>query len=254
VLRLEVSANEPVAMVAARLSDVAPDGRATRVTYGMLNLTHRDSHSTPEPLEPGERYPVELALNCVAQNFPPGHRIRLSLSTSYWPLAWPPPEPVRLSVHTRGSTLELPVRPTAVSDEITLRPFDEPEGTRPLTTTRLTAAEYRWDVTRDLIDYRSALDIVKDGGTLRFEDTGMEIGKRVLERYGSTADDFGSVHGETTWTMTFGRRDWAVRVVTFQELTCTPTEFRLHARLDAFEGKRRVASRNWEYAFPRDLV
>ncbi len=254
VLRLVVSASEPVAMVAARLSDVAPDGRATRVTYGMLNLTHRDSHGVPEPLEPGEHYPIELALNCVAQNFPAGHRIRLSLSTSYWPLAWPPPEPVRLAVHTAESTLELPVRPAAVSDEITLRPFDEPEGTRPLATTRLTPEEFRWDVTRDLIGYRSALDIVKDGGTLRFEDSGMEIGKRVLERYTSTADDFGSVRGETTWTMTFGRRDWAVRVVTFQELTCTPTQFLLHARLDAYEGERRVASRNWDLDFPRDLV
>jgi putative CocE/NonD family hydrolase len=254
VLRLAVSASEPVAMVAARLSDVAPDGRATRVTYGMLNLTHRDSHATPEPLEPGAHYPIELELNSVAQNFPAGHRIRLSLSTSYWPLAWPPPEPVRLAIHAAESTLELPVRPAAVSDEITLRPFDEPEGARPLAITRLTPEEYRWDVTRDLIGYRSALDIVKDGGTLRFEDSGMEIGKRVLERYTSTADDFGSVRGETTWTMTFGRRDWAVRVVTYQELTCTPTQFRLHARLDAYEGERRVASRNWELDFPRDLV
>jgi hypothetical protein len=54
--------------------------------------------------------------------------------------------------------------------------------------------------------------------------------------------------------MTFGRRDWAVRVVTFQELTCTATQFRLHARLDAYEGARRVASQNWELDFPRDLV
>jgi predicted acyl esterase len=54
-VRLEVSADKPVAMVAARLSDVAPDGRATRVTYGLLNLTHRDGHDEPAPLEPGRR-------------------------------------------------------------------------------------------------------------------------------------------------------------------------------------------------------
>jgi predicted acyl esterase len=254
VLRLDVSADRPVAMLAARLSDVAPDGSATRVTYGVLNLTHRDSHEVPEPLEPGADYRIELPFNCVAQVFPAGHRIRLSLSTSYWPLAWPPPEPVRLSVHTGTSELELPVRPVAVADEVTLRPFDEPEGTRPLATKRLTPDEYRWDVTRDLIDYRSALDIVKDTGTVRFEDTGMEIGKRVTERYGWIADDFGSVRGETTWTMTFGRGDWSVRVVTHQVLTCTATEFHLHARLDAFEGERRVTSRNWDLTFPRDLV
>jgi hypothetical protein len=254
VVRLSVSANRPVAMVAARLSDVAPDGRATRVTYGVLNLTHRDSSEEPEPLEPGERYLVELPLNGVAQSFPAGHRIRLSLSTSYWPLAWPPPEPVRLSVHTGASTLDLPVRPVAVADEVTLRPFDEPEGAPPLPVARLTPDEYRWDVTRDLIGYRSALDVVKDTGTIRFEDHGMEIGKRVLERYSWTADDVESVRGETSWTMTFARGDWAVRIVTYQVLTCTRTEFALHARLDAFAGERRVTSRNWDLTFPRDLV
>ena len=64
--------------VAARLSDVAPGGAATRVTYGLLNLTHRESHAEPAPLEPGRRYRVRVALNDVAQTFPVGHRIRLA--------------------------------------------------------------------------------------------------------------------------------------------------------------------------------
>ncbi|HEY0450064.1 MAG TPA: peptidase S15, partial [Actinophytocola sp.] len=96
--------------------------------------------------------------------------------------------------------------------------------------------------------------VVKDTGTIRFEDHGMEIGKRVLERYSWTADDVESVRGETSWTMTFARGDWAVRTVTYQVLTCTRTEFALHARLDAFAGERRVTSRNWDLTFPRDLV
>ena len=40
--------DRPVALVAARLSDVAPDGAATRVSYGLLNLTHRESHEHPD--------------------------------------------------------------------------------------------------------------------------------------------------------------------------------------------------------------
>jgi putative CocE/NonD family hydrolase len=254
VVRLDVSANRPVAMVAARLSDVAADGSATRVTYGLLNLTHRDSHDTPEPLEPGHRYQVEIPLNGVAQAFPAGHRIRLSLSTSYWPLAWPPPEPVRLSVHTEGSSVELPVRPVAAPDEVTLRTFDEPEGAAPLATTLRSPNEYHWDVSRNMITYESALDVLKDTGTVRFEDTGMEIAKRVHERYGWTAADVTSVRGETEWIMTFGRADWSTRIETRQVLTCTSTEFRLQAQLDAFEGKTRVRSRNWDVVVPRDLV
>ncbi|MEE4599511.1 CocE/NonD family hydrolase C-terminal non-catalytic domain-containing protein, partial [Streptomyces sp. DSM 41524] len=106
---LEVAASAPVAQVTARISDVAPDGRATRVTYGVLNLTHRESDEHPRPLEPGRRYRARITLNGVAQVFPPGHRIRLSLSTSYWPLVWPAPEPALLTVHGEGAALTLPV-------------------------------------------------------------------------------------------------------------------------------------------------
>src|SRR5699024_5923118 len=98
-LDLELAADKPVAMIAARLSDVAADGEATRVTYGLLNLTHRNSDEEPERLEPGRRYRVSVALNGIAQAFPPGHRLRIAVSTSYWPLAWPSPERVMLSVH-----------------------------------------------------------------------------------------------------------------------------------------------------------
>ena len=41
-------------MIAARLEDVAPDGSSTLVTYGLLNLTHRDSHEHPRRWSPAE--------------------------------------------------------------------------------------------------------------------------------------------------------------------------------------------------------
>jgi putative CocE/NonD family hydrolase len=254
VVKLVVSANKPVAMVAARLSDVAPDGRATRVTYGLLNLTHRDGHDDPEPLVPGRKYEVTVRLNSVAQVFPPGHRIRLSLSTSYWPLAWPPPEPARLTVHTGSSSVTLPVRPTAESDELTASPFGEPEAARPIATTLISPGEQRWTVSRDLIGYHSALEIVKDAGVLRFEDIDLEVDRRVYERYGSVADDFCSVSGETAWSMKFSRGDWSVRTETRTHVTCTPTDFVVDAQLDGFEGDRRSFSRNWHRVIPRDHV
>ncbi|WP_158895377.1 CocE/NonD family hydrolase [Amycolatopsis anabasis] len=251
---LEVAVNRPIAMIAARLSDVAPDGRATRVTYGLLNLTHRNGHDDPEPLEPGRRYRVTLELNGVGQAFPAGHRIRLSLSTSYWPLAWPPPEPVRLSVFTGASSLTLPIRPVAESDEVTLRPFGEPEGAPPITTTSIRPGEQRWQVCRDLVDYESALEIVKDSGVVRFDDIDLEVGRRAYERYAWVAEDFETVRGETSWAMTFARGDWNVRTVTRQELRCTATDLVLHAELDGYEGTERVFSRNWHEVIPRDLL
>ncbi|MEV3970703.1 CocE/NonD family hydrolase [Streptomyces sp. NPDC050698] len=253
-VELDLSVSEPVALVAARLSDVSPDGAATRVSYGILNLTRRDSTEAPEPLEPGRRYRATVPLNGVAQAFPPGHRIRLSLSTSYWPLAWPAPKPALLSVHEHSSTLTLPVRPVDEPDEVPSSPFGEPEGTPPLAMTQVTPPEERWDVKRDLIDYRSELDIVKDRGTVRFEDIGLEAGRRAHERYTAVADDFTSVGGETTWTMRFQRDDWDLRVVTHTRLTCDETDFFVDATLDAYEAGRRVFSRTWNEEVPRDLL
>ncbi|MGW5054023.1 CocE/NonD family hydrolase [Actinokineospora sp. NPDC004072] len=249
VVRLAVSADRPVAMVAARLSDVAPDGAATRVSYGLLNLTHRDGHDDPTPVEPGEVYHVEIALNGVAQTFPAGHRIRLSLSSSYWPLAWPPPEAAAVTVQTGESALLLPVRTEGGTAPALLAP---PDGAEPPETEQLTPPAYHWRVSRDLADYRSSLDVLKDNGFVRFADSGMEVGKHVRERYGWTANDFTSATGETDWTMTFRRGDWSVRVQTRQKLTCTATEFVLHAHLDAYEGDDRVYSEDWRHSFPRD--
>ena len=251
-VELDLSVSEPVAMVAARLSDVAPDGQATRVTYGLLNLTHRNGTGAPETLEPGTRYRATVQLNGVAQAFPPGHRIRLSLSTSYWPLAWPPPKPVLLTVHEGSSSLTLPVRPTREPDHLPQRPFGEPEGAPSLASTQLTAPEQRWDVKRDLVGYHSELEIVKDRGMVRLDDIVLDTGLRAYERYSAVADDFTSVSGETAWTMRFQRDNWDVRVETRTVLRCSESEFFVDATLDGFENDRRVFSRTWNETLPRD--
>jgi hypothetical protein len=190
----------------------------------------------------------------MAQAFPAGHRIRLGISTSYWPLAWPPPEPVRLTVIAGASELVLPTRPVAEPDEVSLTPFDEPEATPPITTTQLHPGAQRWQVSRDLIDYRSTLDVVKDLGVVRFDDIGLDVTRSAHERYESVRDDFDSPRGEIDWEMGFSRGDWDVRTTTRTVLTCTPTEFRLHAQLDAYECGQRVFSRNWHETIPRDHV
>ncbi len=254
VVELELQANRPVAMVAARLSDVAPDDKATRVTYGLLNLTHRDGSETPAPLEPGRRYRVRVKLNDVAQTFPAGHRIRLSLSTSYWPLAWPPPEPVRLTILTGISRLHLPARPPRNEDDARIV-FQRPEG-GPLSTEirRLTPQRHNWRVIRDLAEDRSTLEVINDHGTVLLAGLDLEMQRSALEWYSYQGDDFSSARGETYSERGFRRGDWQVKTVTRTVLTCSPTHFHIHAELDAYEGERRVYSRNWDTAIRRDLV
>ena len=252
-VELELSSNEPVAMVAVRLSDVQPDDKATRITYGLLNLTHRNGHENPQPLEPGRRYRIILQLNGVAQRFPKGHRLRLSISTSYWPLAWPPPKPVQLTIYSGTSSLTLPVRPPRANDK-KLRPFADPEGAEPLNTVLVRPREEEWRVIRDLKRDVSTLEVVLDTGTTRYEDIDLEISSRTVETYGYRADDYDSLSGETRWERQFSRVDWLVRTTSRTRLTSNETCFYLRADLDAYEGTSRVYSRSWYNVIPRRLV
>lgn len=251
-VELEVAVDRPVAMVAVRLSDVAPNGEATRVTYGLLNLTHHKSHEQPEALTPGQRYRVRIALNDVAQRFPEGHRLRLSLSTSYWPLAWPAPEPVVLKVYPHGSRLLLPRRaPRPEDDRVD---FEPPEAAPPLAITVREPRDYEWVVTRDLAKDVSQLRVVKDEGAYRLDDIDLEVSRRTVECYDNRGNDVHSVRGEASTTMAFGRGDWKVRVETRTVLRADATHFHVHAQIDAYEGDRRVFSENYQRAIERDLV
>ncbi|GAA4429042.1 CocE/NonD family hydrolase [Georgenia halophila] len=252
-VELTFSADRPVAMVAVRLSDVAPGGQATRVSYGLYNLNHYAGSDNPQPLEPGERHTVTVQLNAMAQSFPAGHRLRLSISTSYWPVVWPSPEPVRLTVHPNESCLTLPVRPDVDGDE-RAPSFEEPEGAPPIQVTQVEPGEQDWRVSRNMVNLSGALEVVKDLGVVRFEDIDLAVTRRAYERYTFEGDDLNSVRGETDWAMSFARGDWDVHTTTKTVLTSTPTDFHLHAQLDAFEGEERVAAKTWTRTIPRDFV
>ncbi|MFW6067430.1 MAG: CocE/NonD family hydrolase [Myxococcota bacterium] len=251
VLELDVSSDRPAAQLAARLSDVAPDGSITRVTYGVLNLNHRNGHERSEPLEPGRWYRVRLRLNEVAQHFPAGHRVRLALSSSYWPLIWPSPAPSLLRVRAGSSTLLLPSRPPRAEDE-SLRPFDEPEGAPlPITTVLREPQRNRW-VVHDLGDDRHTLQVLKDDGEWRLEAIGLELSARAEETYGHVGNDHLSVRGETRYEHRFRRGDWDVRTVTRMVLTSTADHHRLVAEADAWEGDARVHCESWDVKIPRE--
>jgi len=253
LLNLEFASSEHVAMVAVRLSDVTPDDKATRVTYGLLNLCHRDSHEFPKPLKQNKKYNVQVPLNHIAQHFPVGNRLRLSISTSYFPLAWPSPKPVRLSVYTGNSNLELPVRKPQKTDQ-NLRFFEKPEGAQQINNEQLEPKKQKWRVIRDLANEESTLEVIIDDGTWRLNDIDWTVTNRAKEWYTFQQDDFSTVKGETLWTRRFQRGAWDVRIVTRTVLTSTETHFRLHAELDAWENNERVFSKNWQHEISRKYI
>ena len=64
VLTTEVLSDVPQANLIAVLSEVLENGKANRISYGVLNLTHRNSHENPEPL-PDKPVSVRLKAQCM---------------------------------------------------------------------------------------------------------------------------------------------------------------------------------------------
>ena len=64
IVTLDVASDRPIANLVVRLCDVHPTGESLRVSYGVLNLTHRESHEQPTLMTTNyERYQVRVQLN-----------------------------------------------------------------------------------------------------------------------------------------------------------------------------------------------
>jgi len=253
VVELEVSADRPQAKLAVRLCDVHPDGASTRVTYGILNLTHRESHENLTPLEPGRRYKVRIQLNDVAYAFPPGHRLRIAVSSAYWPITWPSRERVAITLFSGASSVLLPVRPPKSSDDA-LPPLPPVQSAAPEKRTVLRVGRTERHIERDVATGETVHRLVDDGGDVRIDAIGLEVGSVKLSEYRITDDDPLSAVAEARWTQKVGRGDWRTRTETYTRMSSTRDAFLIHATLDAYEGDKRVLSQNWDCAVPRDLV
>ncbi|MDX1609951.1 MAG: CocE/NonD family hydrolase [Halofilum sp. (in: g-proteobacteria)] len=259
VVELELAADRPVAYCVLRLNDVAPDGASTRVTYGLLNLAHRDSHEYPEPLEPGRRYRVRIALNDTAYGFDPGHTVRLAVSTCYWPVIWPAPEAAQLTLFTGSSVLELPERPPHEADA-GLRPFEPPERGPMPEATALRAAPLRRLVERDLTTgttvYRVTADSGEFGGAAvaRIEDIDLTVGYTIAKTYRIHEYDPSTAEVTVEQEVEHRREDWSTRLQCSTRLTADGDNFHLEATMTASEGETELVRREWRETLPRRLV
>jgi putative CocE/NonD family hydrolase len=247
LLRLRISADQPVAKLAARLVEMTADGRSWLVSSGLLNLTHRDSHARPEPLVPGEAYDVEVSLAAIAHRFRAGSRIGLALSESLWPLVWPSPQVVTLSL-TLGaaSTLMLPVRPMEAEAAV----FSIPErhtppgdkARRPTTITEPVAPGR----------YRIELESPPTPTQLKSTGTSLARGRREVSQMaeGDPNSCVWAHRASSRWT----RGDWDCAVEAAYELRSTAEDFQLIESLTARRGDRVVFEARTESRIRRNLV
>jgi putative CocE/NonD family hydrolase len=253
VVTLELSSDKPSAMIAARLEDVTPDGSSTLVTYTLLNLTHRDSHETPEPLTPGKRFTVELALNDIAQAFPAQHRIRLALATSHWPIAWPSPELATLTLAMAGSTLSLPVRTPSALDE-TLQDFLPSEQAEAEPVEIAKEGGRNRTVTEDPMTGAVTVTVHRERSSYYLPAIDLSFQAGTVEHYRISEGDRNATSVDIASSWRLSRGGWSTRTDLQTTVTCSADAFKVAASLTALEGEKEVAVRHWERSIPRRLV
>ena len=251
VVTLRLAIDKPQGMVAVRLNDVAPDGSSLRVSYGLLNLSHRKSHETPRAMKPGAMVDVEVRLNDLAHAFPAGHRIRVAVSTSYWPIAWPSPEAVTMTLASGRSTLALPVRPPRAEDahvpafeEPEMAPLPEMEVVVPGRGTR--------HVERDMASGEQIVRVVEDAGVYRLPGLGLTLADGASVELGIVEGDPASARGTWRWHSRRTRGDWDVTTTSQMTVTVSKEAFHIATDLEAFEGDRRIFARRWNHDVKRD--
>ena len=219
-LEVTLTSSAPVAYVSAKLCDVFPDGTSALVTRGLLNLAHRESSTTPRPLEPGVATSVTVELEATSWVFEPGHRVRLALAGADWPNVWPPPAGGTLALDSKRLSLFLPViegePPVSQQPAFTASPGDDPHAAEP-------SGEQPpvvWRVERDVLG-RETRAVISHGSTYAGE-----LGARVEESYegavGVSTDDPGAAWAKATCRY----------VIRWPEADCA-TEARLDLRSDA---------------------
>ncbi len=257
VVRLKFSVDQPVAQVSLRLSDVLPDGRATRISYQVFNLNHRKGHDRPEALVPGEVYEIDIKLNDCGHRFEKGHRIRLSVATCYWPMVWPAPAVTTLTIAAGESALALPVRLSRAGEPKVS--FEAPAHGPLAPITQLDPGSVRrWTtqdhVTGDTTYVTEGVGGLFGEGVLRFDDIGTQLSHSLRRELTIRDDDPLSARYVLTQRYEMGREGWMIEVESTTRMHSDAADFHISGELEARENGKTVATRKWEQTIPRDFL
>ncbi len=251
---LEITAIADVAsaFIAALLSDVAPDGTATLLGWGALNLAHRAGSETPAALVPGEMFAARFDLNFLGQRLPAGHRLRLVLTNQHWPILWPSPTQPSFTIESGGCRLHLPLRMPTPGEPAPV--FAPPEMAPPVPLEELAPETHRRDIATDVGTGRQVITLLSDYGRQRILDRAMVSASRVTDRFSITEGDPLSARLDTGWIIAFESADAVVETESAVTLTADARSFHLVWKLEARERGATVLVREGESWIDREFV
>jgi hypothetical protein len=251
-----VQSDSPVAQLCVRLCEVFPDGASKRVSYGILNLTHRDSHEFPTPLEPNKQYLVKIKLNDCGYRFAKGNRIRVSLSTHYWPLVWPAPYHAMLTIITGVSSLSLPIRQTIDTKPVV---FEKPEKgpDTPMTIVdKGHVSRYctRDHVTNEVLYVTEGVGGLFGEGIIKYNDVDITEAHTLKRELRIKEDDPLSANYVITQSYRRYREGWDTLVISTSSMTSDLEHFYLKGQVKVTLNGDLVRERVFDEKIQRNLV
>ena len=226
-----------------------------RVSYQVLNLTHRDGHEAPKPLQPGRYETVRLKLSACGHRFAAGHRLRVSVATAYWPIIWPAPCAATLTIDSAASQLHLPVRPGGD----THAGFAPPAHGLDVPVTMIRPARLERSVTTDFLT--GNVTYVTDGqgglfgeGILRFDEIGTTLSHSLRRELTIHTDDPATAAYTLRQSYEMGREGWETVIALDSEMTSDRENFYLKAQMTVQHNGEHVTTRDWAEIVPRCLI
>lgn len=249
---VELSSDKPHAMLFAQLSDVAPDGAVTRVSYGVMNLTHLNGHDRVDLLTPGEKVNAFVQLDCCGHQFKVGHRLRLSLATTFWPMFWPMPEDAKLTLNLETARLSLPI----FSGQRVTGPNMTPESAPLTSITILQEGRVDRSISYDIL--ADTWTCITDGvggvfgeGIYRFDDIDVTVEHNLKRELTLTNADPLSAKNTIYQKMKIGREGWWIDADIIVTQTSDLENFQIVGEMAIKENDEQVFHKEWDQKIKR---
>ena len=249
---LTLSCDQPVANVIVRLCDVHPMGESTLVTYGVLNLTHRESNESPEALISGKQYRVDVKLNHIAYRVPKGHQLRLSISNAYWPLIWPSPYKDTLSLELSGCRLSLPCSTSlADNNNPALSVYDPGEVSKDA---ELRPGSTKKSILEDSETGELRIHTETDYGHHWHSSCETGVDFTIDQLLSIHPDDPNSAKSETTLQVKMQQGKTETALQSHWEMTSSARHYFIRATWQAWESNRCVFEKRFDEKIERNLI
>lgn len=250
VLQFHFSSDAPQVNIVAKLFDVAPDGTLDPFTFGVLNSSHRESHTELLPLTPEERVKITLELDATSWILKKDHSLKLVLAGSSFPHTWPSPYLAKNTIWWGNETPSSLAIPVVSSGDPTNAPNFGPIQ-MPLDVYKMETTPTETEIIHK--NHQSTFKW-KTSHFGKLSEDNVEFQFDEHSSFTVSDENPGNAIAESTQDISRKTSNNHSRAVTFAKLESTKEIFTLSYKLVVTLNGKEKTQKSWEKSFKRVLV